>query len=125
MNISRGQSLDVVVTGAWSKKSLDEARKCAGPGGGRQQRGPASQPAGGVELVAGPEGGLRAHLLERDHPRVQFGELPDLALGSDALWWWTPALTSLSRPVDWSWSAWRSPVPRKHRSRWFDGGRGA
>lgn len=104
MNISRGQSLDVVVTGAWSKKSLDEARKYApvrvvGDNSADQHR---SLPAASSWSLDPKAAYVHICSNETIHG-VQFGELPDLkALGSDAPLVVDACSDMLSRPVDWS-----------------------
>lgn len=104
MNISRGGAVDVVVTGSWSQKSADEARRYANVALA------ASTPAGAHVSIPDPAlWTLRpeasyVHICSNETiDGVEFQELPDLAaLGSNAPLVVDGSSNILSRPVDWS-----------------------
>jgi len=100
LNLSRGEKVDAVVTGSWSKKSAAEARRYADVA---------------IAAEAGPYTQIPADWrLRRDAAYVhvctnetidgvEFQELPDLrALGSDAPLVIDCSSHVLSRPIDWS-----------------------
>lgn len=104
LNISRGGSVDFVVTGSWSQKSLKEARRYC------TTVVAASNEADGHTTLPEPAswrlsaGASYVHLCTNETIHgVEFHELPDLtALGHD-----TPLVIDFSshlasRPVDWS-----------------------
>jgi len=104
MNLSRGGKVDAVVTGSWSKKSAQEARRYAdvqivASNADSQHR---SLPA--PESWALRAGASYVHVCSNETiDGVEFHELPDLtALGSDAPLVIDFSSHVLSRPVDWS-----------------------
>jgi phosphoserine aminotransferase len=104
LNLSRGGKVDCIVTGAWSQKSVLEARKYA------DVHVAASSEAQGFTALPEASGWqLRAdaayvHLCSNETIHgVEFHELPDLqALGSKAPLVIDFSSQQLSRPVDWS-----------------------
>ena len=104
LNLSRGQNIDMVVTGSWSEKSFKEAAKYCTPH--LAASGAASH---FTTLPAPATWQLQRHAQyvhvcsnETIHG-VEFHELPDLkALGSDAPLVIDFSSHVLSRPVDWS-----------------------
>lgn len=104
MNLSRGGKVDVVVTGSWSKKSAQEARRYA------DVHVAASNAAEGQRHIpAAAEWQLRrdaayVHICSNETiDGLEFHELPDLkALGSDAPLVIDCSSHQLSRPIDWS-----------------------
>ncbi|MDF1484181.1 3-phosphoserine/phosphohydroxythreonine transaminase [Ramlibacter sp. H39-3-26] len=104
LNLSRGGALDFVVTGGWSQKSQQEARKYA------SVRIAASGEASGFTTLPDPAtwqldpqaAYVHACTNETIHG-VEFQRLPDLkALGSDAPLVIDFSSHVASRPVDWS-----------------------
>jgi len=105
LNLSRAATVDVVVTGGWSQKSRQEAKKYAA-----EVHTAASAEADGFTTIPAPatwqlsRGASYVHICGNETIHgVEFHELPDLsALGSDA-----PLVVDFSshvasRPVDWS-----------------------
>ena len=105
LNLSRGAAVDFVVTGAWSQKSVKEARKYAA-----EVHVAASAEATGFTSLPPPaswqlsRGASYVHLCSNETIHgVEFHELPDLkALGSDAPLVIDFSSHVASRPVDWS-----------------------
>ncbi len=104
LNISRGGSTDFVVTGSWSQRSLQEARRyCTATLA-------ASNEADSHTTLPDPatwrlsKGASYVHLCSNETIHgVEFHELPDLkALGSEAPLVIDFSSHVLSRPVDWS-----------------------
>jgi len=105
LNLSRAGTVDCVVSGAWSRKSAQEARKYAA----EVHIAASSEPGGFAALPAPPSwqlsrGASYVHICGNETiDGVEFHELPDLpALGSAA-----PLVVDFSshvasRPVDWS-----------------------
>jgi phosphoserine aminotransferase len=104
MNLSRGGTIDFVVTGSWSQKSAREARKYAAP------TVIASNEADGHTTLPTPSSwklspdAQYVHLCSNETIHgVEFHELPDLkALGSTAPLVIDFSSHVASRPVDWS-----------------------
>jgi phosphoserine aminotransferase len=104
MNLSRGESADFVVTGAWSERSQKEARKFC------QVHVAASNAASGyTTLPPAPTWQLTknaryVHVCSNETVHgVEMHELPDLkALGSQAPLVADISSHMLSRPVDWA-----------------------
>lgn len=106
MNLSRGGLVDLVVTGTWSKKSADEARRyadvhVAAHGADAQGRFQSLPDPSTWQLRSGAS---YVHICSNETiDGLEFQELPDLrALGCDA-----PLVVDFSshvasRPVDWS-----------------------
>ena len=105
LNLSRGATVDMVVTGSWSQKSCKEAAKYAA-----EVNTAASGEDSGFTTLPAPatwqlsQGASYVHLCSNETIHgVEFHELPDLqALGSD-----TPLVIDFSshvasRSVDWS-----------------------
>ena len=105
LNLSRGAAVDFVVTGAWSQKSVKEARKYAA-----EVHVAASAEATGFTSLPPPaswqlsRGASYVHICSNETIHgVEFHELPDLkALGSDAPLVIDFSSHVASRPVDWS-----------------------
>lgn len=104
MNLSRAGKIDVVVTGAWSKKSALEARRYADV-----QIAADSEASRYTALPSPTDWQLRkdtayVHVCTNETiDGVEFHELPDLkALGCDAPLVIDCSSHQLSRPVDWS-----------------------
>jgi len=104
LNIARGGSADFVVTGSWSKKSQQEARKycTANIAANNESDGHTSLPAPASWQLT--QGASYLHVCTNETINgIECHELPDLkALGSD-----TPLVIDFSshvasRPVDWS-----------------------
>ena len=104
LNLSRGGTVDFVLTGSWSQKSLSEARKYG------NAKVAASSEADGFTTLPDPaswqlsKGASYLHICSNETIHgVEYHELPDLkALGHDA-----PLVVDFSshvasRPVDWS-----------------------
>ncbi len=104
LNISRGGSTDFVVTGSWSQRSLQEARRYC------TVTLAASNEADSHTTLPDPatwrlsKGASYVHLCSNETIHgVEFHELPDLkALGSEAPLVIDFSSHVLSRPVDWS-----------------------
>ena len=104
LNLSRGGSVDFVVTGSWSQKSAKEARKYA------TARIAASNEADGHTSLPSPaswqlsKDAQYVHLCSNETIHgVEFHELPDLkALGNDAPLVIDFSSHVASRSVDWS-----------------------
>lgn len=104
LNLSRGGTVDFVLTGSWSQKSLKEARKYC------QVHLAATDEAHGFTQLPDPgswrlsPGASYVHLCSNETIHgVEFHELPDLkALGSDAPLVIDFSSQVASRPVDWS-----------------------
>jgi phosphoserine aminotransferase len=104
LNLSRGASADFVVSGSWSQKSQNEARKYC------SVNVVASSEAGGYTALPEPAswklsaGASYVHICSNETIYgVEFHELPDLkALGSDAPLVIDFSSHVASRPVDWS-----------------------
>ncbi|NDY90157.1 3-phosphoserine/phosphohydroxythreonine transaminase [Ideonella livida] len=104
LNLSGGGAVDVVVTGAWSQKSLKEAGRYA------QARVAASGEAGGFRDIPDPRNwqlrteAAYVHLCSNETIHgVEFHTLPDLrALGCDAPLVIDCSSHILSRAIDWS-----------------------
>ncbi len=104
LNLSRGGTVDYVVTGAWGQKSQKEARKYC------QVNIAASDEAGGFTHLPAPAGwklspgASYVHLCSNETIHgVEFHTLPDLkALGSDAPLVIDFSSQVASRAVDWS-----------------------
>jgi phosphoserine aminotransferase len=104
LNLSRGQNIDVVVTGSWSEKSFKEAAKYCTPH--LAATGAASKfstlPAPNTWQLSREAQYVHVCTNETIHG-VEFHQLPDLkALGSDAPLVIDFSSHVLSRPVDWS-----------------------
>ncbi|MBI5259997.1 MAG: 3-phosphoserine/phosphohydroxythreonine transaminase [Burkholderiales bacterium] len=104
LNLSRGERIDVVVTGSWSKKSAKEAaRYCdVGIAASNEADHHTTLPApASWQLRAGTR---YVHLCSNETiDGVEFQELPDLkALGCDAPLVIDCSSHVLSRPIDWS-----------------------
>lgn len=104
MNLSRGGKVDVVVTGSWSKKSAQEARRyadvqIAADGAGQRFTTIPSPSTWQLRRDA-----AYVHICTNETiDGVEFTELPDLkALGSDAPLVIDCSSHQLSRPIDWS-----------------------
>ncbi|WP_374674229.1 3-phosphoserine/phosphohydroxythreonine transaminase [Ideonella sp.] len=104
MNLSQGGAVDVVVTGAWSQKSLKEASRYA------DARVAASNEAGGHTTLPAPatwalrDGAAYVHVCSNETIHgVEMHTLPDLgALGCRAPLVADASSHILSRPIDWS-----------------------
>ena len=104
LNLSRGESADFVVTGAWSERSQKEARKYC------QVHIAASNAASGYTSLPPAAtwqlstGARYVHVCSNETVHgVEMHELPDLqALGSQAPLVADISSHMLSRPVDWS-----------------------
>jgi len=104
LNLSRGGTVDLVVTGAWSQKSYKEAGKYA------QVNLAASAQASGFTTLPSPntwqlsKEAAYVHVCSNETIHgVEFHELPDLqALGSTAPLVIDFSSQVTSRPVDWS-----------------------
>lgn len=104
LNLSRGGAIDVVVTGAWSAKSLKEATRYG------DARAVASTAASGYRSIPAPSGwAIRpearyVHVCTNETIHgVEFHELPDLpALGCDAPLVIDCSSHVASRTIDWS-----------------------
>jgi phosphoserine aminotransferase len=104
LNLSRGESADFVVTGAWSERSQKEARKyCqANVAASNAETSYTTLPAAGSwKLSQNPR---YVHVCSNETVHgVEMHELPDLkALGCDAPLVADISSHMLSRPVDWS-----------------------
>lgn len=104
MNLSRGGAMDFIVTGSWSHKSAQEARKY-----GQARIGASNEADGHTSLPSPASWQLSAdaqyvHLCSNETIHgVEFHELPDLAaLGSQAPLVIDFSSHVASRPVDWS-----------------------
>lgn len=104
LNLSRGGPVDVVVTGAWSKKSAEEARRYADVAIAAD-----AAPSHYTDIPAAASWQLRrdaayVHVCTNETiDGVEFHELPDLkALGCDAPLVIDCSSHQLSRPIDWS-----------------------
>jgi len=104
LNLSRGGQIDVVVTGSWSQKSLQEARRY-----GDAQAAASNLDSGRTAVPAPSSWALRpraayVHICSNETiDGVEFQTLPDLAaLGSPAPLVVDCSSHILSRPVDWS-----------------------
>ncbi|WP_295536592.1 3-phosphoserine/phosphohydroxythreonine transaminase [uncultured Pseudacidovorax sp.] len=104
LNLSRGGTVDFVVTGSWSTKSLKEAgRYC-------KARAATSNAEGGHVAIPDPQGwslsadAAYVHLCSNETINgIEFQELPDLkALGSDAPLVIDFSSHVASRAVDWA-----------------------
>ena len=104
LNLSRGGTVDFVVTGSWSQKSAKEARKYAAPTviASNEADGHTSLPAPASWKLS-PDAQY-VHLCSNETIHgVEFHELPDLkALGSKAPLVIDFSSHVASRPVDWS-----------------------
>lgn len=104
MNLSQGGAVDVVVTGAWSQKSLKEAGRYA------DVRAAASNEADGHTTLPAPatwtlrDGAAYVHVCSNETIHgVEMHTLPDLAaLGCRAPLVADASSHILSRPIDWS-----------------------
>jgi len=104
MNLSRGGAVDAVVTGSWSKKSAQEAKRYA------DVRIAASNEADHHRHIPAPSGwqlrraAAYVHLCSNETiDGLEFQTLPDLkALGSDAPLVIDCSSHVLSRPIDWT-----------------------
>ena len=105
LNLSRAGTVDFVVTGAWSQKSVKEARKYAA-----EVHTAASAEASGFTSLPDPaswqlsRGASYVHICSNETIHgVEFHQLPDLqALGSDAPLVIDCSSHIASRPIDWS-----------------------
>jgi phosphoserine aminotransferase len=105
LNLSRAATVDFVITGSWSQKSLKEARRYAAT-----VNIAASNEADGHHSIPDPAswklstGASYLHLCSNETIHgVEFQQLPDLkALGSDAPLVIDFSSHVASRPVDWS-----------------------
>ena len=104
MNLSRGGQVDVVVTGAWSQKSLGEAKRYADA-----QAAASNEASGHTTMPAPASWQLRpdaayVHVCSNETIHgVEMHELPDLAaLGSRAPLVVDCSSHILSRPIDWA-----------------------
>ncbi len=104
LNLSRGESADFVVTGAWSERSQKEARKYC------QVNIAASNAGSGYTTLPDPatwqlsQQARYVHVCSNETVHgVEMHELPDLkALGSQAPLVADISSHMLSRPIDWS-----------------------
>jgi phosphoserine aminotransferase len=104
MNLSRGGTVDFVVTGSWSTKSFKEAARYAKPhlAATNEATGHTSWPAPGTWQLSRDAAYVHLCSNETIHG-VEAHELPDLkALGSDAPLVIDCSSHVLSRPIDWS-----------------------
>jgi phosphoserine aminotransferase len=104
LNLSRGETIDVVVTGSWSEKSFKEASKYCTPN--LAATGAASKfstlPAPSTWQLSNNAQYVHVCTNETIHG-VEFHQLPDLkVLGSNAPLVIDFSSHVLSRPVDWS-----------------------
>lgn len=109
LNLSRGGAVDVVVTGAWSKKSAGEARRYADV---RIAADSSAAPQAGGRYLDIPDpaswqlrpGASYVHVCTNETiDGIEFQALPDLkALGCDAPLVIDFSSHVASRPVDWS-----------------------
>lgn len=109
LNLSRGGAVDVVVTGAWSKKSAGEARRYADV---RIAADSSATPQAGGRYLDIPDpaswqlrpGASYVHVCTNETiDGIEFQALPDLkALGCDAPLVIDFSSHVASRPVDWS-----------------------
>ena len=104
LNLSRGDTIDVVVTGSWSEKSLKEASKYCTPhlaATGADSHFTTLPAPGQWQLSAGAQ---YVHICTNETIHgVEFHNLPDLkALGCDAPLVIDFSSHVLSRSVDWS-----------------------
>jgi phosphoserine aminotransferase len=104
LNLSRGGTVDFIVTGSWSQKSAKEALRYAGA-----RVAASSQDSGFTGIPATSTWQLHqtasyVHLCSNETIHgIEFQELPDLkALGSEAPLVIDFSSHVLSRPVDWS-----------------------
>ncbi|MBN9411276.1 MAG: 3-phosphoserine/phosphohydroxythreonine transaminase [Burkholderiales bacterium] len=104
LNLSRGGTVDFVVTGGWSQKSVKEARRYATANvvASAEDGGFTSIPDAGTWKLS--PGASYLHLCSNETIHgVEFHTLPDLkALGSDAPLVIDFSSHVASRPVDWS-----------------------
>jgi phosphoserine aminotransferase len=104
LNLSRGGTMDFVVTGSWSQKSQKEARKYGSVNVAASNEGDqhTSMPAPGTWRLS--RDAAYVHLCSNETVHgVEFHELPDLkALGSNAPLVIDFSSHVLSRPIDWS-----------------------
>ena len=104
MNLSRGGAVDFVLTGSWSRKSFEEARRYADPAAAASNDGDSAR---GIPDPAGwrlRESAAYVHLCTNETiDGVEFHQLPDLAaLGSRAPLVIDCSSHILTRPIDWS-----------------------
>lgn len=104
LNLSRGGTVDFVLTGSWSQKSIKEARRyCSvNVAATDEANGFTQLPAPGTWKLS--PGASYVHLCSNETIHgVEFHELPDLkALGSDAPLVVDFSSQVASRPTDWS-----------------------
>ena len=104
LNLARGGKVDFVVTGAWSQKSLKEARKyCSVNVAATDEANGFIQLPAPASWALSPDASY-VHLCSNETIHgVEFHELPDLkALGSSAPLVIDFSSQVASRPVDWS-----------------------
>ncbi len=104
LNLSRGQTIDFVVSGSWSQKSLKEAQRYAPTHVAASSQGDGFHhfPAPGTWQLSERSSYVHVCTNETIHG-VECHALPDLkALGSDAPLVIDFSSHVLSRPVDWS-----------------------
>jgi phosphoserine aminotransferase len=104
LNLSRGGMVDMVVSGAWSKKSAGEARRYADVAiaASNEADGHTSLPAPAAWKLRSGASYVHVCTNETIHG-VEYHELPDLqALGCDAPLVIDCSSHILSRPIDWS-----------------------
>ncbi len=104
LNLSRGGTVDFVVTGSWSQKSLKEAARYCTPhvAASNAHDGHTSLPAPSSWQLSSKPSYVHACTNETIHG-VEFQSLPDLkALGCDAPLVIDFSSHVASRPVDWS-----------------------
>jgi len=104
LNLSRAGTVDFVVSGGWSQKSVQEARKYAAAvhlAASAEASGFTTLPAFGTWQLS--RGASYVHICSNETIHgVEFHELPDLrALGSDAPLVLDFSSHVASRPVDW------------------------
>jgi phosphoserine aminotransferase len=103
LNLSRGGAVDVVVSGAWSQKSADEARRYAdvAVAASNAADGHTSLPKPGSWQLRGHARYVHLCSNETIHG-VEYQQLPDLAaLGCNAPLVIDCSSHILSRPIDW------------------------
>jgi phosphoserine aminotransferase len=104
LNLSRGGTVDFVLTGSWSQKSFKEAQRYANPvvAASTESDGFKSFPAAPTWKLSSQASYVHVCTNETIHG-VECHELPDLkALGCDAPLVIDFSSHVLSRPVDWS-----------------------
>ncbi len=104
MNLSRGGTVDFVLTGSWSKKSFNEAKRYADAGIAASNEGAPGSAIPAPSTWKLRDGAAYVHACTNETiDGIEFHALPDLrALGSNAPLVIDCSSHILSRPVDWS-----------------------